>query len=256
MISLTNYYKSPSLLKFLSIVAVSSNVWTIVQAQNDDYDDGSDEDGSEDGTGQEDESQDDSGQEDENQDDTATTSYNDGQWTPDATTTTTYNILTATTDPNAPATLTVDPSLSTDPPISASTTEAIIPPTPTQDVQSTNINSSTITTTITSTSPSAIDSPVPQIDSLSVNKGTIAGAVVGGVVGAGLIGAFMFLLLRKLRAKKSAADREVFTPQADDDEYQDGWKKSESSGYPPLMSVASPTEPAPQPPQHTHHQNY
>ncbi|KAI8647078.1 hypothetical protein BD408DRAFT_399080 [Parasitella parasitica] len=248
MVFFTDYYKSPSVLKLLSITAISSSVWAAVRAQNDEYDDGSGDDGSEEGAdvedgsqedeSQESEGQDGAGQEDESQDDTATSSYNDGQWTPETT-------------------LTADTSLRTDPTIPETTTEAVIPSTITQDIQSTDISPNMATSTTASAIQSVTNSPEPQIDSPSPNKGAIAGGVVGGVVGVALIGALVFLLLRKKRAK-SAADREVFTPQVDDDEYQDEnlWRKSDSNSYPPPMSVASPTEPAPLPPQHTHNQNY
>lgn len=105
MVSLKDYYTSPSLFGLLGIVAVSSNVWTGVRAQDDGknigiyfkmaflyltivigYDDGSDDgsdDGADDGTDDGSDDGTDDGGEDGEGDDTATTTttYDDGQWT-------------------------------------------------------------------------------------------------------------------------------------------------------------------------------
>lgn len=105
MVSLKDYYTSPSFFGLLGIVAVSSNVWTGVRAQDDGknigiyfkmtflyltivtgYDDGSDDgtdDGSDDGSDYGSDDGTDDGGEDDEGDDTATTTttYDDGQWT-------------------------------------------------------------------------------------------------------------------------------------------------------------------------------
>lgn len=130
-------------------------------------------------------------------------------------------------------------------------------PIPTTDVYSTEEAIPSITDDISSTVPTpsnsiSTTSAVPTTNpETSTNVGAIAGGVVGGVAGVALIGAIVFLLLRRRKAK-SAADREVFRPE-NDEEYappaqhsQPSWQNSEAGNYPPMSSAAPP------PPRHSY----
>jgi hypothetical protein len=112
-----------------------------------------------------------------------------------------------------------------------------------------------VPTTLPSSSISTTPSPptVNAGNASSTNVGAIAGGVVGGVAGVALIGAIAFFLIRRRNAR-SAADREVFRPENDEEEYgrpiqqqsESSWRDSEPSIYPPTSGTAPP------PPRHTY----
>jgi hypothetical protein len=103
---------------------------------------------------------------------------------------------------------------------------------------------------------SSISNSTPSVaadasESAGTNVGAIAGGVVGGVAGVALVGAIAFLLIRRRKAR-SAADREVFRPEDDEEEYarpmqqsDPAWRDSEP-GYPDMSGTAPP------PPRHSY----
>lgn len=56
---------------------------------------------------------------------------------------------------------------------------------------------------------------------VSPTQAKIIGGVVGGIVGLILLGALVFMLVRRSKKKKEAVDFETFNPQRDDDDIVD-----------------------------------
>ncbi|KAI9487783.1 MAG: hypothetical protein EXX96DRAFT_605676 [Benjaminiella poitrasii] len=231
-----------------------------------DYDDGGDESEYDDG------GYDDSGEYDDGSTDT-TSSYDNGVWTPDPTTTTDWEDTTTTNwwDTTTTTTTTTDtievtstdtatPTITTSDLVNTAT-DIFVPTTAPQDIFASTDDSSILNTltisSLTATTSSSTSTHEPQVDSKSTNTGAIIGGVVGGIAGVALLGALAFIFIRRHKAK-SASDREVFHPRADDDDdYQqqpfqrpDTWNQSEIS-FPLPMSSTDINSPPPTLPLHT-----
>lgn len=111
-------------------------------------------------------------------------------------------------------------------------------------LSSTSIATSSISSSIT------IPSITPTLASSDnhTNTGAIVGGVIGGVAGLAIIGAVVFIFLRK--RKRPSFDQEVFRPDNSDDDY--GYNRN--TVYRNSGSSSTPmAEQAPQPPNHNYY---
>ncbi|EIE91723.1 hypothetical protein RO3G_16434 [Rhizopus delemar RA 99-880] len=176
--------------------------------------------------------------------------------TADDTTSTDSGITTTTADPLAVTTsATADNSIltSTINDMPTTTTDQITVSPSLSNVNS--ITTSTQMTDIISSSSSTITTTptLPSSSSNSTNNtGAIVGGVIGGIAGLIIIGAAIFLFLRK--RKRSGHDQEVFHPDSVEDEYQPAGAQPSDHGIDSnRYEIEEPLSTPPPPPRHSYY---